>query len=65
MVEKKRSTKGLVVGMVCSWVGAAITGSMAIMKLLRHDSEFWYELAGTVFFIALGVMFTRQYRERV
>ena len=39
MVEKKRSTKGLVVGMVCSWVGAAVSGYVAIRELLRHGSD--------------------------
>ena len=63
MVEKKRSTKGLVVGMVCSWVGAAVSGYVAIRELLRHGSDAWYELAGPVFLIALGVWFTRHYRD--
>ena len=63
MVDKKRTTKWLVVAMVMCWVGAAINGYMTITKFLRHDSEAWYELVGLVFFIALVVWFTRQYRD--
>ena len=63
MVEKKSSIKGLIVGMVCSWVGAAVSGYVAIRAFLRHDSDAWYEIAGPVFLIALGVWFTRHYRD--